>query len=148
MTAVDMEERMHAVARAAVFAVLAAFVSGCPSKKEEPPKPDPSSPASYMNDKEFRGALAKERAAHRGLIRDRNAVAERMREMIEAKKAELKTDDLKAVQAALEKDPAWNDLYAQCTNANAKVEAHERERLRMVRNRITPRQLRKEPVSK
>ena len=148
MTAVDMEKRVHAVARAAVFAVLAAFVSGCPSKKEEPPKPDPSSPASYMNDKEFRGALAKERAAHRGLIRDRNAVAERMREMIEAKKAELKTDDLKAVQAALEKDPAWNDLYAQCTNANAKVEAHERERLRMVRNRITPRQLRKEPVSK
>ena len=148
MTDMDMEKRMHAVARAAVFAVLAAFVSGCPSKKEEPPKPDPSSPASYMNDKEFRGALAKERAAYRGLIRDRNAVAERMREMIEAKKAELKTDDLKAVQAALEKDPAWNDLYAQCTNANAKVEAHERERLRMVRNRITPRQLRKEPVSK
>lgn len=148
MSAVNMEKRMHAVARAAVFAVLAAFVSGCPSKKDEPPKPDPSSPASYMNDKEFRGALAKERTVHRELIRGRNAVAERMREMIEAKKAELKTDDLKAVQAALEKDPAWNDLYAQCTNANAKVEAHERERLRMVRNRITPRQLRKEPVSK
>ena len=148
MSAVNMEKRMHAVARAAVFAVLAAFVSGCPSKKEEPPRPDPSSPESYMNDKAFRGALAKERTVHRDLIRDRNAVAEKMREMVEAKKAELKTTDLKAVQAALEKDPAWNDLYAQCTNANAKVEAHERERLRMVRNRITPRQLRKEPVSK
>lgn len=148
MSAVNMEKRMHAVARAAVFAVLAAFVSGCPSKKEEPPKPDPSSPESYMNDKEFRGRLAKERTKHVALIRDRNAIAEKMKAMIDAKRAELKTDDLKAVQAALEKDPAWNDLYAQCTNANAKVEAHERERLRMVRNRITPRQLRKEPVSK
>ena len=44
MTAVDMEKRVHAVARAAVFAVLAAFVSGCPSKKEEPPKPETPEP--------------------------------------------------------------------------------------------------------
>lgn len=134
--------------RAAVFAVLAAFVSGCPSKKDEPPKPDPSSPESYMKDKEFREKLAKERTEHVALIRDRNAIAEKMKAMIEAKKSELKTDDLKVVQSALEKDPAWNDLYAQCTNANAKVEAHGRDRLRMVRERITPRQTRKAPVSK
>ena len=148
MSAVSMEGRFGRVVRAAVFAALAAFVSGCPSKKEEPPKPDPSSPESYMNDKEFRGALAKERREHVALIRDRNAVAEKMREMIEAKKAELKTDDLKAVQAALDRDPAWNDLYAQCTNANAKVEAHGRERLKMVRRRITPVQPSRKPVSK
>ena len=109
---------------------------------------DPASPESYMHDKEFRGKLAKERKEHVALIRDRNAIAEKMKAMIEAKKAELKTDDLKVVQSALEEDPAWKDLYAQCTNANAKVEAHGRDRLRMVRERITPRQPRKAPVSK
>ena len=109
---------------------------------------DPASPESYMNDKEFRGRLAKERREHVALIRDRNAIADKMQAMVDAKKAELKTDDLKVVQAALEKDPAWNDLYAQCTNANAKVEAHGRDRLRMVRERITPRQPRKAPASK
>lgn len=130
-------------------AALCLFLCGCPSKKgEEPPKPDPSSPESYMKDKEFRGRLAEERKKHVELIRDRNAIADRMKEMIEAKKAELKTDDLEKVKVELEKDPAWNDLYAQCTNANAKVEAHSRERLGIVRQRITPNKPGKAPVSK
>ena len=136
------------VKTAVTAAVLLAFVAGCPSKKEEPPKPDPSSPESYMNDKEFRGRLAAERKKHVALIRDRNAIADRMKEMIEAKKAEMKTDDLEKVKVELEKDPAWNDLYAQCTNANAKVEAHSRERLGIVRQRITPNKPGKAPVSK
>ena len=127
--------------------LCAFFCCGCP-KKEEPPPPDPSSPDSYMNDEKFRGRLAAERKAHVALVRDRNAIVERMKSMIEAKRAELKTDDLKVVQAALEKDPAWKELYIQCTNANAKVEAHSRKRLGIVRNRITPKQQRKEPVSK
>ena len=145
MSVVNIEKILDRVARAAACAVLAAFVSGCPSKKEEP---DPASPESYMNDREFRGRLAKERMEHVALIRARNAIAEKMKEMIEAKKAELKTEDLDVVKSALEKDPAWNDLRAQCTNANAKVEAHGRDRLRMVRERITPKQSRKTPVSK
>ena len=128
--------------------VVMALVAGCPSRKEEPPKPDPSSPESYMNDKEFRGKLAAERKEHVALIRDRNAIADRMKEMIEAKKAELKTDDLEKVKAELEKDPAWNDLYNQCTNANAKVEEHSRKRLGIVRDRIAPRNTKKQPVSK
>ena len=126
-----------------------AFLCGCPGKKEpDPQTPDPSSPESYMRDKEFRGRLAAERRAHVALVRDRNAIAERMKAMIEAKKAELGTDDLKVVQTALENDPAWKDLYSQCTNANAKVEAHSRERLGIVRDRIAPKHQRKAPVSK
>ena len=136
------------LATALVAAVLCLFVCGCPSKKEDPPKPDPSSPESYMNDKEFRGRLAAERREHVSLIRDRNAIAEKMKEMIEAKKAELKTEDLEKVRVELEKDPAWNDLYSQCTNANAKVEAHSRKRLGIVRDRIAPRKPKKQPVSK
>lgn len=156
METIDMEratERRGATraarwTRAAVpCAILCAFFCcGCPKKKEPPP--DPSSPESYMNDEKFRGRLAEERKAHVALLRDRNAIAERMKSMIEAKKAELKTDDLKAVQEALEKDPAWKDLYSQCTNANAKIEAHSRMRLGIVRNRIAPKQQKKEPVSK
>ena len=57
---------------------------------------------------------------------------------LKAKKAELKTEDLEKVRVELEKDPAWNDLYSQCTNANAKVEAHSRKRLGIVRDRIAP----------
>ena len=135
--------------RAAVPCALlcAFFCCGCP-KKKEPPPPDPSSPESYMNDEKFRGRLAEERKAHVALLRDRNAIVERMKSMIEAKKAELKTEDLAVVQTALEKDPAWKDLYSQCTNANAKVEAHSRERLGIVRDRIAPKQQKKEPVSK
>ena len=123
---------------AAMPALLCAFVCGCPSKKDGPPEPDPSSPESYMRDREFRGRLAAERREHVSLIRGRNAIAEKMKEMVEAKKAELKTDDLEKVRVELEKDPAWNDLYAQCTNANAKVEAHSRKRLGIVRDRIAP----------
>jgi V/A-type H+-transporting ATPase subunit E len=66
----------------------------------------------------------------------------------EAKKAELKTEDLEKVRVELEKDSAWNDLYSQCTNANAKVEAHSRERLGIVRERITPKRPKGKPVSK
>ena len=146
MSALNKEKTLDAFLGAAVFAVLAAFVVGC--QKEEPapePAPDPSSPEVYMRDKEFRGKLAAERKEHVSLIRDRNAIAEKMKEMIEAKKAELKTDDLEKVRVELEKDPAWNDLYSQCTNANAKVEAHSRKRLGIVRDRIAPR---KSPVGR
>lgn len=143
-----VERGLKSVSGMALAAFLCTLLCGCPSGKEEPPKPDPSSPESYMNDKEFRDRLAAERKVHVALIRDRNAIAEKMKEMIEAKKSELKTEDLKVVQAALEKDSAWNDLYSQCTNANAKVEAHNRERLGIVRQRITPKHPKKAPVSK
>ena len=137
--AIKMEKALRLLPKAAVFAVLSAFVCGCPSKNEEPPKPDPSSPESYMNDTNFMGRLSGERARHAVLVRERNAIADKMKDMVDAKKAELKTEDLAAVKAALEKDPAWNDLYTQITNANAKVEAHRREQLGIVRERITPR---------
>ena len=142
------KKRPGPVKTAVIAAVLLAFVSGCPSKKEEPPKPDPSSPESYMKDKEFRGRLAAERKKHVSLIRDRNAIADRMKEMIEAKKAELKTDDLEKVKVELEKDPAWNDLYTQITNANKKAEAQGRKVLSTANARITPRRQNDKPVSK
>ena len=130
-----MEKTMWLVPKAAIFAALAAFVCGCPSKNEEPPPPDPSSPESYMNDTNFMAGLTAERREYLMLVRDRNAIAEKMKAMVDAKKAELKTEDAAAIKAELEKDPAWNDLYAQITNANAKAEAQRKSQLSWVQSR-------------
>lgn len=112
-------------------------LAGC--RKEEEKPVDPSSPASYVHDKEFMGSLATARAEQGRLIQSRNEIARQMVAMIEAKKAEMKTDDLKAVRAELEKDAAWRELHAACTNANAQVESQRRELLGKVRERLTPK---------
>ena len=142
-----MEKRLGLLPRAAFFAVLSVFVCGCPSKKEKPP-PDPSSPESYMNDTNFIAGLSAERREYLMLVRERNAVAEKMKAMVDAKREELKTEDAAAVKAALEKDPAWNDLYSQITNANAKAEAQRKKILGVAAARITPARRNDKPVSK
>jgi len=147
MRIIKMGKVQWLLPRAAVLAVLAVFVVGCPSKKEEQP-PDPSSPESYMNDTNFLGRLSGERREYLLLIRDRNAIAEKMKAMVDAKREELKTSDLEKVKTELEKDPAWNDLYTQITNANAKAEAQRRKVLGTARARIMPRRQDAKPVSK
>lgn len=123
---------------------ISAFIfAGC-SKKEEPPAPPAHAPESYMNDPVFRGKLADARKEQLKLVRERNAIAERMKAKIEAMKAKLKTDDPSKLKAELEKDPEWNDLHKQCTEANAKVTAQREKTLGTVRERLTP----KKPVSK
>lgn len=107
-------------------------------RHEEPKPVDPASPASYMHDKAFLGDLAARRAQQSEIIRSRNEVARKMTAMIEAKKAELKTDDVKKVEAELEKDPAWRELYVQCTNANERILSNRREMMGKVRTRLTP----------
>ena len=111
-------------------------LAGC--RKEEEKPVDPSSPASYVHDKEFMGSLAAERAEQSRLIKSRNEISRKMVAMIEAKKAELKTDDLKKVRAELEKDAVWRELHTQCTNANAQVKKQRGELLGKVRARIAP----------
>ena len=147
MYAIKMEKALWLLPRAAVCAVLAVFVVGCPSKKEEPP-PNPAAPDVYMNDTNFIASLSAERREYLLRIRDRNAIAAKMKDMVDAKKEEMKTDDLEKVKAELEKDPAWNDLYAQITNANAQAEAQRNKVLGTARNRITPKRQNAKPVSK
>ena len=122
-----------------VFVVL----TGCERKPEKPAVPS-HAPASYMNDPAFMGKLAKERKEHMTLVRDRNAIAAKMQAKVEAMRVQLKTDDLGKVKAELEKDPEWQALYVQCTNANAKCEAKRKEALGIVRERLTP----EKPISK
>ena len=116
---------------------LVLFLAGC-RKEEAKPEIPASSPASYMNDRKFIGELAAERAEQSRLIVARNEISRKMVAMIEAKKDELKTDDLKIVRAELEKDAAWRELHTQCTNANAQVAKQRKELLGKVRARIAP----------
>ena len=128
-------------------ALLAALglAGGCGrSERKEAPPPHPSAPESYMNDKEFTGALAERKTEHRRLVRERNAIVDRMKAKIVAKRAELGTEDEAKVKAELEKDPEWNELYKSCEEANANIERVRKDTLGVVRERLT----RKEPVSK
>ena len=101
-----------------------------------------------MNDTNFLGRLSGERREYLLLVRERNAIAEKMKAMVDAKREELKTSDLEKVKAELENDPAWNDLYTQITNSNKKAEAHGRKVLSTANARITPRRQNDKPVSK
>lgn len=122
---------------------FALVFQGC---KKEPakPVPPPHAPESYMNDPEFRGKLATERAEHVKLVRESNKIAAKMKAKVDALRERLQTEDPARLKVELEKDPEWNALYAQCTNANARVETHRKETLGVVRERLT----RKKEISK
>ena len=97
----------------------------------------PSSPESYMKDGAFRSKLAEQTSKRGELARARNAIVAQMTEMIEAKKRELKTDDEAKLKAELEKDPAWNELYKRCQDANAAIAENRRDTMAAVRERLT-----------
>ena len=118
------------------------FVAGC--RKSEEKAVDPSSPESYMTDPAFRQNLSADRQERQRLLSARAQIVSQMKAMIDAKKRELGTNDLAAVKAVLDQDPAWQELFRQCEEANAKVEASRQATLNKVRTRITPN----EPVSK
>jgi len=118
---------------------LALALAGC-SREAEPKEVVPStSPESYMRDAAFRGKLSAERKERQSLLQERSSIVVQMKAMIDAKKAELGTDDLKKVKDVLDRDPAWQALYVQCTNANAKVDAHRKATYKTVRDRLAPK---------
>lgn len=124
-------------AKAVFLAALLAALAGCSREEEKKAAVSPASPESYMKDGEFRGRLDGQVAKRGELAKARNAVVAQMAEMIEAKKRELKTDDEAALKAALEKDPAWRELYARCQDANAAIGENRRETMAVVRERLT-----------
>ena len=124
-------------ARVALAAALAlAAAAGC-SREGDDRAVSPAAPESYMKDEAFRGRLDGQVAKRGELAKARNAVVERMAEMVEAKKRELGTDDEAALRAALEKDPEWRELYARCQDANAAIGENRRETMAVVRERLT-----------
>lgn len=119
----------------ALFAIgLSALVfTGC-GKGE--PSPSPAA-KSYMDDPDFRQALKEKRDERVELASARNIVVKKMTAMIEAKKKELKTDDLAQVKAALEKDPEWQSLYQRCLDANQAIKEKRRESMGLARERLS-----------
>lgn len=133
-----LRKRQHLPILAAL--ALAAF-AGCSRDDGAPAQGGaavpPSSPESYMKDGAFRSKLSEQTAKRGELMSARNAIVAQMTEMIEAKKRELKTDDEAKLKAALEKDPAWNELYKRCQDANAAIGENRRDTLAAVRERLT-----------
>ena len=124
-------------ARAVFMAALLAAMAGCSREGEKDAAVSPASPGSYMKDEAFRGRLDGQVAKRGELAKARNAVVAQMVEMVEAKKRELGTDDEAALRAALEKDPAWRELYARCQDANAAIGENRKETMAVVRERLT-----------
>ena len=119
-------------------ALALAAVAGCSREgdKAAAPAVSPAAPESYMKDREFRSMLDGQVAKRGELAKARSTVVAQMSEMIEAKKKELGTDDEATLKAALEKDPAWRDLYARCQDANAAIGENQAKTISAVRERL------------
>ena len=125
-------------------AIALAVLAGCSREEPKPhaaaPGVSPAAPESYMKDKAFRAKLDGQVAKRGELASARNAVVAQMTEMIEAKKKELGTDDEAKLKAALEKDPAWNELHRRCEDANTAIAENRRETMAAVRERISKKE--------
>ena len=139
----NVEFRMKRVCiKTVVLTALLAALAGCSREEGKPqaaaaPEVSPAAPESYMKDKAFRAKLDGQVAKRGELASARNVVVAQMAEMIEAKKRELGTDDEAKLKAALEKDPAWNELHRRCEDANAALVENRRETMAAVRERLT-----------
>lgn len=118
-------------ATVAVACGLGVF-SGC--SREEPPK---NSPESYMKDEAFMNSLKAEKKRQGELVTAHRKLAEEMTALIEAKKKELKTDDLEKVRLALEKTDEWNSLHRRCQDAATAIKENRKKIEDIVRKRIS-----------
>ena len=114
--------------------VLAFIFAGC----ERHEAPSAQAPESYMKDPVFRSALKEKRVERNSLAKVRDTLVEKMTAMIEAKKAELKTDDLEKVKAELEKDLEWKSLYQRCLDVNQAIEDNQKKTMGIVKRRLAP----------
>ena len=116
-------------------AVCAAVWTGCSREEAQEPQLDPVK--DRLADPVYRAQIDAAIAERGDLIKNRAAIVAEMEKVIAAVKARMPgaTDD--AVKAELEKNPAWNDLYKQCEDANAAIEAQSARSREMIRQRIS-----------
>jgi hypothetical protein len=119
---------------AATVAVACGFCvfTGC--GRQEPPK---SSPHSYMKDQTFVDTLKEQKRIQGELVAAHNKLASRMAELIEAKKKELKTEDLEKVRLALEQSEEWKSLHKRCLDAATAIKENRKKTEDIVRKRIS-----------
>ena len=116
------------VAAGAVLCVL----TGCTRESAEP-----SSPESYMKDEGFLKALEDQRRLQGELNAAHRKLAAQMAAMIEAKKKELKTEDLEKVRLELEKNEEWKQLHRRCLDAATAARENRSKTEGIVRKRIS-----------
>jgi len=123
----------------AVMGVVVLCLFGCKKQQEEAKSVDPSSPAVYMKDPAFRQQLKNHRMIAADIGEAREKVTARQDEMVKATGAKLKTDDRKAIVAALASDEEWRSLEAKAKELDEAFKKNHRETMRIVRERITPK---------
>ena len=110
-----------------VMGVLSFVLPGC-RKEEKAPEVPASSPASYMNDPEFRKQLSDKRRELQAIVKERKPLADRMQELVKEHGEDL---------AALQKIPEWNDLHKKVVALNKKYEEVRARQLKIVKDRIS-----------
>ena len=108
------------------------FFAGCEKRgdAEKAPAADPTSPAVYMKDAEFRKGLDERNAAQAKLVSARAKLIAKMDEMAKA----CSNDQAKIVRM-----PGWGALQKQVIELNEKYEQGRREILEYTRKRIAPK---------
>lgn len=115
---------------------LSLILSGC--EKGEPSRPKSSGEGVPRQlDAAYQKTLSADRIRFAELLRERNAITEKMKAMIAAKKSELKTEDLDKVKSVLDQDAAWQALYRECEKANERLERQRQVALKDVREQMT-----------
>ena len=92
-----------------------------------------------MNDPVFRKELTDTRKEREGYVVSRTKLVRELEKMIEAKKAEMPGANDEALKAALEKDPAWNDLSKRVADLTTAIKENGRKAQGIVRERIAPK---------
>ena len=122
----------NALAAVVVAGAILCVLTGCNRESAEL-----SSPESYMKDKNFVKTLEDQRRRQGELEAAHRKLAEQMTAMIEAKKKELKTEDLDKVRLELEKNEEWKSLYKRCLDAATAMRENRRKTEGIVRKRIS-----------
>ena len=107
--------------------VLSLGLPGC-RKEEKKPEIPASSPASYMNDPDFRKQVSDKRKELQAIVNERNPLVARMEELVRAHGQDL---------AALQKIDEWNELHRKVTALNKKYEEVRSRQLKIVKDRIS-----------
>jgi len=99
--------------------------SGC-ERKAEPPS---HTPASYMNDPDFRKRISDKRKELQSIVSERAPLVARMEELVRSNRADL---------AILQKNAEWLDLHKKVVELNKKYEETRQRQLKIVRERLKP----------
>lgn len=130
----DMTIRTARLTLAAAIGLSA--LAGCSREGDKAGASESPAAQASLKDEVFKAKLRDQVSKRNELASARNAVVEKMAEMIEAKKKELGTDDLEKVRAELEKDPAWRELRARCEDANTAISENRKSTMAVVREKL------------